>query len=161
MTGESYELALSLARDDMDLLEDIHEAIMKDGISDNTYAKVFTLMYHTYSTEEEHISYAATEKEWKRGGRTLSDMKLFTALNQSCELVRAYTLASWENCVFSAWVSKKEVQKTEEKMDSMESMVHAKAILDLASELMSSETPSSTKIDWAEEDEDPEMADLP
>ena len=36
----------------------------------------------------------------------------------------------------------------------MESMAHAKTILALAAEMMSSEALGSTKIDWAAEDED-------
>ena len=39
MTGDSYELALSLAHNDMDLLEDVHETIMENGISDDTYVQ--------------------------------------------------------------------------------------------------------------------------
>ena len=154
MTGDSYELALSLVHNDMDLLEDVHETIMENGISDDTYAKVFSLMFNSNRSDENRITFSSVEKEWKKNDRTLSDIKLFTALNQSCELVRAYVLASWENCVFSAWVSKKEVQKAEERMDSMESMAHAKTILALAAEMMSSEALGSTKIDWAAEDDD-------
>ena len=156
MTGDTYELALSLAHDDVDLLEDLHEAIMANGISDETYAKAFALMYGRNRAEEAGMVFSKTEKVWKRGGRTLSDMKLFTALNKACELVRAYTLASWENCVFSAWVPKKEVQKAEEKMDAQESIAHAKAILALAADMMEGECPGSPKIDWEAEEEEPE-----
>ena len=45
MTGENYALALALAKNDKDLLEDIHEILMESGISDETYAKVFARMY--------------------------------------------------------------------------------------------------------------------
>ena len=34
MTGENYELALALAKNDKDLLEDIHEILMESGVSD-------------------------------------------------------------------------------------------------------------------------------
>lgn len=156
MTGDTYELALSLAHDDIDLLEDLHEAIMTNGISDETYAKAFALMYGGNSEGESDIVFSKTEKVWKRDGHTLSDMKLFTALNRACELVRSYTLASWENCVFSAWVPKREVQKAEEKMDAQESIARAKAILALAAEMMEGECPGSPKIDWETEDEEPE-----
>ena len=115
-------------------------------------------MYDSGRVCEEHISYAPAEKVWKRNGHTLSDMKLFTALNKACELVRAYTLASWENCVFSVWVSKREVQKAEDKMDTQESIDRAKAILALAAARMTSESPGSSKINW-EDEEDAETQD--
>lgn len=38
MTGENYELALALAKNDKDLLEDIHEILMESGVSDEAYA---------------------------------------------------------------------------------------------------------------------------
>ena len=46
MTGENYELALALAKNDKDLLEDIHEILMESGVSDEAYAKVFARMYY-------------------------------------------------------------------------------------------------------------------
>lgn len=150
MTGESYELALTLAHNDIDLLEDVHETIMGTGISDETYAKIFSLMY---GGDDDLIRYFPSEKVWRRNGQQLSDMKVFTALDKTCELIRAYVLASWENCVFSAWVPRKEVQKAEEKMDTQESIAHAKAILSLAAETMASESSGSPKIDWAADED--------
>lgn len=115
MTGENYELALALAHDDTDLLEDIHDILMEFGISDEAYSKAFARMYYTEKEIGERISYDPSEKEWRRSGHALSDIRLVTELGKTCDLVRAYILASWDNCVFSAWMPKKEVQKAEEK----------------------------------------------
>jgi len=157
--GESYELALSLADNNTDLLEELHDIITDNGITEETYARAFALLHYKDKDGDERISYAEAEQEWKRSGHVLSDVKLFTALNQSCELVRNYILASWENCVFSTWVSRKEVQKAEAKMDTMESLTHAKAIITLASAYMPS-TDQDIRIDWTTEDEEPEITDL-
>ena len=154
MTGENYELALALAHDDTDLLEDIHDILMEFGISDEAYSKAFARMYYTEKEIGERISYDPSEKEWRRSGHALSDIRLVTELGKTCDLVRAYILASWDNCVFSAWMPKKEVQKAEEKMGVMESLTHAKAIFALASELMPSSASGSTKIDWTAGDDD-------
>ena len=154
MTGENYELALALAHDDTDLLEDIHDILMEFGISDEAYSKAFARMYYTEKEIGERISYDPSEKEWRRYGHALSDIRLVTELGKTCDLVRAYILASWDNCVFSAWMPKKEVQKAEEKMGAMESLTHAKAIFALASELMPSSASGSTKIDWTAGDDD-------
>ena len=142
MTGENYALALALAKNDKDLLEDIHEILMESGISDETYAKVFARMYYAEKESGERISYDPAEKEWRRSGHTLSDIRIVTEL------------ASWDNCVFSAWVSKKEVQKAEEKMSAMESLTHAKTIFSLASELMPSSACSSSRVDWTTDEEE-------
>ena len=154
MTGENYELALALAHDDTDLLEDIHDILMEFGISDEAYSKAFARMYYTEKEIGERISYDPSEKEWRRSGHALSDIRLVTELGKTCDLVRAYILASWDNCVFSAWMPKKEVQKAEENMGAMESLTHAKAIFALASELMPSSASGSTKIDWTAGDDD-------
>ena len=109
-------------------------------------------MCYTEKEAAERISYDPSEKEWRRAGHALSDIRLVTELGKTCDLIHAYALASWDNCVFSAWVSKKEVQKAEEKMAAMESLTHAKGIFALASELMPSSVSGSSKIDWATED---------
>lgn len=154
MTGENYELALALAHNDTDLLKDIHDILMESGICDEAYAKTFARMYYTEKEIGERISYDPSEKEWRRSGHTLSDIRLVTELGKACDLIRAYILASWDNCVFSAWVSRKEVQKADEKMAAMESLTHAKAIFALASELMPSSASGSAKIDWTTGDDE-------
>ena len=154
MTGENYELALALAQNDSDLLEDIHDILMEAGLTEEAYAITFARMYYTGKQAAERISYDPSVKEWRRAGHALSDIRLVTELGKTCDLIHAYALASWDNCVFSAWVSKKEVQKAEEKMAAMESLTHAKGIFALATELMPSSVSGSSKIDWATEDED-------
>lgn len=152
MKGETYDLALSLANNNPDLLTELHEIIMENGLTEETYARAFALLCYKDKDPEARISYADAEQEWKRNGRTLSDVKLFAALNQCCEFVRAYIIANWENCVFSVWMSRKEVQKAESKMDGMESMVHAKSIITLASTYMPS-TEQDMRIDWTDAEE--------
>ena len=154
MTGENYALALTLAHNDTDLLEDIHDILMESSISDEAYAKAFARMYYTEKEIGERISYDPAEKEWRRAGHALSDVRLVTELGKTCDLIRAYAMASWDNCVFSAWVPKKEVQKAEEKMGAMESLTHVKAIFALAADLMPSSATSSTRINWTAGDDD-------
>ena len=152
MKGEAYDLALSLANNNPDLLTELHEIIMENGLTEETCARAFALLCYKDRGSETRISYADAEQEWKRNGRALSDVKLFGALNQCCEFIRAYIIASWENCVFSVWMSIKEVQKAETKMDGMESMSHAKSIITLASAYMPS-TEQDMRIDWTDSDE--------
>ena len=95
-----------------------------------------------------------TTRPRRRSGHTLSDIRIVTELGRTCDLIHAYAMASWDNCVFSAWVSKKEVQKAEEKMSAMESLTHAKTIFSLASELMPSSACSSSRVDWTTDEEE-------
>jgi len=151
MNGPYYEQALALADDDPDLLDCVHEILMKDGITDAAYAQAFARMFYTDRAEDERISCSTIEKIWKKGGQVLSDIKLFAALSQCCDLIRTYVLASWENCVLSAWASKKEVVKTEKDMDAMETLSHAKNIIAAAAPLMPNDVQDS-KVDWSAED---------
>lgn len=138
MTGEYYDRALALAEDDPDLIDSIHEILRKEGISEEAYAQAFALVFYKDKADDEtsRISCSEAEKVWKRGGKPLSDVKLFSALNQCCDLVHNYVLASWENCVLSAWASKREIQKSEKDMEALESLAHAKNILALAASRM-------------------------
>ena len=75
MTGENYELALALAQNDSDLLEDIHDILMEAGLTEEAYAKSFARMYYTEKEAAERISYDPSEKEWRRAGHALSDIR--------------------------------------------------------------------------------------
>ena len=150
--GEYYERALALADGDPAILDDVHDILMESKITEKSYAKVFALLFYKSRDEESRITYSELEKYWREGKKTLSDVKLFGTLNQCCDLIRYYALSSWESCVFSAWLPAKEVQKTEKAMDTMESMDHAKAILEMAASLMINNE-CNTQIDWSEGEE--------
>lgn len=154
MTGEYYDRALALADDDPDLLDSIHEILRKEGISEEAYAQIFALVFYKDKAGDEalRISCSETDKVWKRGGKALSDVKLFSALNQCCDLIHDYVLASWENCVLSAWASKREIQKSEKDMEALESLAHAKNILTLAAPRMPDDNRDS-RIDFASGEE--------
>lgn len=149
MNGPYYDRALTLADDDPDLLDEVHAALMKHGLSEETYAQVFAALFFNNQEPDKRISCSSVENVWKKGTQTLSDIKLFAALNQCCDLIRCYALASWENCVFSAWASRKEVTKAEKEMDSLESLAHAKNILTLAAPMMPNNECES-RINWDE-----------
>lgn len=151
MTGEFYERALELVDDDPDTLDSVHSILMKEGLSETAYAQIFALIFFQAKEDDEKISCSSVEKVWKRGKLTLSDMKLFSALNQCCNIIRCYVLASWENCVFSAWASKREVTKAEKDMEAMESLAHAKNILAAAAPLMPNND-CENRISWTEEE---------
>lgn len=151
MTIPEYDKALALADDDPDTLDAVHLILKETGLTEATYAHVFELLFYKSLPEDERITYSEVEKVWKRGDEPISDIKLFAVLNQCFDLVRAYALYSWENCVFSAWVSKKEVTKAEKEISTMESLPHAKSILLLAAPLMPDKIPKS-KIKWTEDD---------
>lgn len=147
MKGPYYERSLALANDDPDILDRVHEILMKDGLSESSYAQVFALLFYDGRNPDERISCSSVEKIWKRGDHTLSDVKLFSALNQCCDLIHAYVLYSWEQCVLSAWAPRKEVIKAETEMDSMEALAHARNIIGMAAALMPGQA-CDTRISW-------------
>lgn len=147
MKGPYYERSLALANDDPDILDRVHEILIKDGLSENSYAQVFALLFYDSRSPDERISCSSVEKIWKRGDHTLSDVKLFSALNQCCDLIHTYVLYSWEQCVFSAWAPRKEVVKAESEMDAMEALNHARNIIGMAATLMPCQA-CDTRISW-------------
>lgn len=151
MSGEYYERALALVDDDPDTLDSVHSILMKEGLSEAAYAQIFALVFFNAKDDSEKVSCSTVEKVWKRGKQTLSDMKLFSALSQCSDIIRCYVLASWGNCVFSAWASKREVTKAEKDMDAMESLAHAKNILAAAAPLMPNND-CENRINWTEEE---------
>ena len=151
-----YSKALSRADEDPDLLDSVHKIIKEKALTEEAYAEVFELLFSTAKPEKERLVYYPTEQVWKRGNRPMSDMKLFAAINQCCELIYAYVFYSWHNSVFAGWLPRKELTKAEDIMAEMESLAHSKNILSLAAAKMSAtEMPEaeSKKIDWNEKEE--------
>lgn len=151
-----YNKALSRADDDPDLLDSVHKILKERGLTEEAYAEVFELLFSTAKPEKERLVYHAAEQVWMRGNRAMSDMKLFAAINQCCELIYAYVFYSWHSSIFAGWLPRKELTKAEDAMTEMESLAHSKNILSLAAAKMAAT--DTEKIDWSgkedkEEDE--------
>lgn len=75
--------------------------------------------------------------------------KLFGLLDRVCDIIRLYVRTSWDECIFSAWVSDKELVKAETAMTSMEELAHIRNVLKLASSSMVYS--SDGTLDWGED----------
>ena len=151
MTGNAYDKALALADNDPDILDEVHEILLQNGLSETAYAQIFMLLFYKTRSDDDRISCSSIQKLWKCGQQPLSDVKLFASLSQCCDLIRNYVLASWENCVLSAWTSKRELTKSMQTMTMLESLDHAKNIISAASKLMPSDE-CAPEINWTDED---------
>jgi len=130
----------------IEILPAVHDILAEHHISDISYAKVFQLLYSASACEGSKVSFCNGTQEWKMGKRSLSDARLFCLLGNVCDVIHSYVLASWEECIFSAWSSDKEVLKVEREMDEMENLTHLRSILKLAAPNMLFS--SDGTIDW-------------
>jgi hypothetical protein len=131
------EMLLDLLQQRQELLPVIHSILADDGISEVSYANVFSLVFFSEAQDvESEIAYCKGAEEWRQGKITLTDAKLFSLLAQVCDIVRYYVLASWDDCILSAWGKGKEILKAEKEMTEMESLAHLHNILKIASESM-------------------------
>lgn len=131
----------------LELLPLIHDVLAEHHLSETAYAHVFELVnYSTVTDPSDVVAYFAPMKEWRLGKRVISDIKLFGLLDKACDIIRLYVRASWEDCIFSAWVSDAELTKAETAMTSMESMSHIRNILAAAAKNMVFNTDGT--MDW-------------
>lgn len=131
------EHLLELIQNRTELIPFIHDILAEHHLSDTSYASIFRLAFSSMAVSpEEEVAYCKGTKEWKIGKKSLSDVKLFCLLSQVCDIVRYYVLSSWDECIFSAWTSDKEVVKAEQEMNALESLSHLRGILKIASETM-------------------------
>lgn len=131
------ELFLERIGNQTDLIPQIYNILAKDHISDKSYAAIFQLIFFDNAAKKEDvIAYCKATGDWRRGSRPISDIKLICVLDKVCEIIRYYVLASWDECIFSAWCSDEEVTKALHEMDDMETMEHMKNISQIASESM-------------------------
>lgn len=131
----------------LELLPLIHDVLAEHHLSETAYAHVFELVnYSTVTDPSDVVAYFAPTKEWRLGKRVISDIKLFGLLDKACDIIRLYVRASWEDCIFSAWVSDAELAKAETTMTSMENMSHIRNILAVAAKSMVFNTDGT--IDW-------------
>lgn len=131
----------------------INSILKKENISTEAYAQAFTILNHQVPANNDKLTYYPVDKEWRRDRRPMTDAKLFGLLNETCDFIRLFIQYSWEECLFSAWMSDKPLKKAEKAMDDMESLGSLQAIINRASELMSS-TETSARVHWEEEDEE-------
>lgn len=130
-----------------ELLPLIHDVLAEHHLSETAYANVFELVNYSMATDpSDVVAYFAPTKEWRLGKRVISDIKLFGLLDRVCDIIRLYVRTSWEDCIFSAWVSDAELTKAETAMTSMESMSHIRNILEVAAKSMAFNTDGT--MDW-------------
>lgn len=146
------ESLLELLHQREDLLPVIHSILAEDAITETSYANVFSLVFFT-ETEDSNseVAYCKGAEEWRQGKQTLTDAKIFALLAQVCDIVRYYVMASWDECILSAWGNSKEIVKVEKEMSEMESLPHLHNILKIASESMV--YTSDGVIPWIEEED--------
>jgi len=137
MHSENKARLMELLHGRAELVPLIHDILAENQLSEEAYAQVFQLVFSSKpNSSEDEVSFCRDAKEWVQGGKPLSGVKLFCVLNQVCDIIRFYTLASWEECIFSAWGSDKEVLAAQEKMHEMESIAHMRSVLKLSAENM-------------------------
>lgn len=147
---------IEMANGKEELLEEIDAIIHQFALTEKMYARVFCLLNFDSLPRCEQLTFSPADKAWMRNGRTLSDVKLFSILSNVCDVVREYVNYSWESCVFSSWMSNRELQKAEKDMDNMESLVKMKSVIRIAADFMRTDDHSG-KVRW----DDVEPADEP
>ena len=158
MQSTNKEQLMELLHGRKEIIPLIHDILAEHNISDVAYAQVFALLFSTMATnEDEEVAYCKATKDWRLGKKPLSDVKLFCLMSKVCDVVRCYVLSSWEECIFSAWVTSKDVAKAEQEMNLLESLSHVRAILKLAAEQMPYS--GNGTISWNLSDSDGEASD--
>jgi len=148
--NQNKETLLKLLGGRAELIPLIHDVLAEHHLSENAYASIFKLVdYEKAAEPADIISYCAPTKEWKRGKRAISDVKLFGQLDKVCDIIHLYVKVSWEECIFSAWVEDHELVKAEKTMAEMESLSHIRNILKIASEGMVYS--SDGTMEWCDE----------
>lgn len=135
-----------------DTLAEINTILKKENISTEAYAHIFAILNQQIPANNDKLVYYSVDKEWRRDRRPMTDAKLFGLLNETCDFIRLFVQYSWEECLFSSWMSDKPLKKAEKTMDDMESLGSLQAIINCAAELMSS-SETSARVRW-EDDED-------
>ena len=128
-----------LAQNQPDVLAEVHRILREDGISEQSYAKVFCLCFNQIAAPEEKVSFITNGSSWQMGSRHMSDAKILVSLCQICELMHDHVLAEWNNSLFAAWIDSSALERIETAMDGMESLNKLKAILQAAGKLMAAD----------------------
>lgn len=151
ITTQYKDLALEIVQDQT-ILDMIKDEVAREKISLKTYAKVFAILFFNGSKEDEAISWSKAGKEWRRGRKAISDVKLFGAISKTCDAIRYVVLDDWESCIISNLVPAKVLTTLENSMDDMEAMDKVQSILKIASEYMVYSN-SNGIVDWNNADE--------
>lgn len=151
--NQNKETLLKLLDGQMELLPLIHDVLAEHHLSETAYAHVFKLVnYEMVSDPSDKVAYCSATKEWKKGKKVISDVKLFGLLDKVCDIIHLYVRVSWEECIFSAWVADTELVKAEDAMTEMESLSHIRNVLKAASADMVYSTDGT--MEWHDEPED-------
>lgn len=149
---------MKLLDDRSELLPLVHDILAEHHLSEIAYANIFELVNYSMAADpSDVVAYFAPTKEWRLGKRVISDIKLFGLLDKICDIIRLYVRISWEDCIFSAWVSDAELTKAEAAMTSMESISHIRNILETASKNMVFNTDGT--MDWKDAEAEPSIED--
>lgn len=124
-----------------------HDMIAEYGLTAKTYAAIFCYLNSESVEEDQRLTYSVGGKGWRRGKDMVTDASVLHSLCTTCDLIREYIRLSWDECVFSAWLPQRELQKAEKSLDMMESMEQLKNILSMAAEAMKSKDVDA-KINW-------------
>lgn len=137
----------------------IKDILAESGISDKAYAQIFKLIYFDLAESQEHeISFCKSTKEWRIGKKPLSDLRLFCLLGKVHEIVWSFVLSSWDECIFSSWISEMPaLEKAKTDMTAMETMPHLRGILKIAIENMAFK--SDSRVDWGSDTDVDEPSD--
>lgn len=147
MENTHREKIMKMTGGDETFFDVVHEAITEYGITAKAYAAAFCYLNAESADSDRRLSYSTGGKGWRRGKDAVTDAHVVHCLCVTCDLIREYIRLSWEECVFSAWLPQRELQKAEKSLDLMESMEQMKTILGLAAEAMKTKD-ADAKIDW-------------
>ena len=150
--NQSKEQLMRLLDGRAELLPAIHDVLAEHHLSDAAYASIFQLLCSTMVTDpSDEIAFCSPTQEWTKGRRTISDVKLFGLMDKVCDIIRLYVRSSWEECIFSAWISDQELVREEKAMTEMESLAHIRSVLKIASTTMVYS--SDGTMDWHDSEE--------
>lgn len=132
------EQLMELLENRTDIIPILRDILAAERLTPKSYAQVFRLLYSTMATApEETIAFSKGTNEWRVGRKKLTDVMFFCKLGVVCNVIRYYVLASWDECIFSAWISADaEVAKAEADMEKMESSSSLREIIKYAKEMM-------------------------
>ena len=153
---EEYESVLALLGNDQDLLQDAL-SLLREGISEKTYAGVFQLLF--YTSTDTKLTYSDSEKVWTRGEQTVSDLELISMFAEAVGLVRKIVTFQKDlfqyTALFPGWVNSKDLTKVDADMVTMESFPKIRTSLRFAAELMPKDSSGNAAANWQDQT-DPE-----
>lgn len=128
--------------------DEIRNELRENGISEMTYAKVFSMMNLTDSSG---LAYVKSKGCWMKGDRSISELRLIGMICDAGDLIRKAVHEEWDESIFSVILPSKLITKIDDQLSSMETISAAGKILSLAQEIMSF---GGENISWGDSDEE-------